>query len=381
MGEDVSHLTRSMTSTTWSAFDLFLKQIEALQCNISSYIALPGPSRLPPTRVFQIQTTPTHPIRPSSTIFTWPPSRPRGSGAQHDGKYDADEYSDLIRGIDLVPAQRQSTKGEIRTSCTTRFGAKHSITTEGVYRHVTSVFIPYGNLIFCCFQTTKQVEIQPRSPINVPIPQSQMQGSYSGGVVNAGNGNELGSGGGGVGSYGMMGQQPDWSVGLGNGGASSWPRPDWGLGRTTQNALDHWPSSSSQRFNQQQQQQHRQSLDQSLNNIPLQPEPLSPFGNHPSSYPSQTSSHDISRTYPTPSSSAPYSDACPSDPYPSDPYPSELSPLTQQPSVSATTEPTSAVTRPLVPPPGNITRCRLCGLRQSPEWRRSESGVKDLCNA
>jgi hypothetical protein len=36
---------------------------------------------------------------------------------------------------------------DTRTNCTTRFGAKHSLNSEGVFRQINSVFIPYGNLI------------------------------------------------------------------------------------------------------------------------------------------------------------------------------------------------------------------------------------------
>jgi hypothetical protein len=41
----------------------------------------------------------------------------------------------------------------------------------------------------------------------------------------------------------------------------------------------------------------------------------------------------------------------------------------------------AASSRPLVPPPGEVECCVLCGTTESPEWRRNESGIKDLCNA
>lgn len=32
-------------------------------------------------------------------------------------------------------------------------------------------------------------------------------------------------------------------------------------------------------------------------------------------------------------------------------------------------------------PPKGVTECASCGLKESPEWRKGESGLKDLCNA
>lgn len=32
-------------------------------------------------------------------------------------------------------------------------------------------------------------------------------------------------------------------------------------------------------------------------------------------------------------------------------------------------------------PPKGVTECVSCGLKESPEWRKGESGLKDLCNA
>lgn len=48
--------------------------------------------------------------------------------------------------------------------------------------------------------------------------------------------------------------------------------------------------------------------------------------------------------------------------------------------VPSSSEKTSS-SRPLVKPPGGVSCCRACGTTESPEWRKSESGIKDLCNA
>jgi len=183
----------------------------------------------------------------------------------------------------MDPSQLATGPDEMRTNCTTRFGAKHSITSEGTYRHVTSVFIPYGTLVFSCFQNTKQVELSPRSP----------------------------------GSYALMTPQQEWSIRP----ASEWRRS----------------SPFMKRDREEYEEQHIESM---------------PYPAHP---PPQTH-HVPEAVYPTPASHA------------SDMYGDVKSP-------GGTTS------RPLVRPPGDVECCRMCGLHESPEWRRSETGVKDLCNA
>lgn len=191
-----------------------------------------------------------------------------------------------MRGVDMDPNQLGAGPGEMRTSCTTRFGAKHSITSEGTYRHVTSVFIPYGSLIFSCFQTTKQVELSPRSPVN----------------------------------YSPMTPRQEWTVPP----VSDWQRPNQSMKREREDY----------------------EFDE---RIP---------------YPQPTSS--LPPLMPEPG----YQPPSPSATYPPDSY-GETS---KSPSAGAGS-------RPFVRPPGDVACCRMCGLRESPEWRRSETGIKDLCNA
>lgn len=58
-----------------------------------------------------------------------------------------------------------------------------------------------------------------------------------------------------------------------------------------------------------------------------------------------------------------------------------LSPKVHSGSLSHPAEKSMGSSRPLVKPPGGVTCCRACGTTESPEWRKSESGIKDLCNA
>lgn len=134
------------------------QSIQAMSEGLSLTIPLPSPSRLPPTRVFQLYSSP-----PSRLLYSWPPPRPPGDPGQLDGSYNAEEYIELLSGVNMDPSVLPHTPGEVRTTCSTRFGAKHSMTSEGVYRLVESVFVPYGDIVFACFQTTKVFELSPRS--------------------------------------------------------------------------------------------------------------------------------------------------------------------------------------------------------------------------
>ncbi|KAK4688302.1 hypothetical protein P7C73_g1812, partial [Tremellales sp. Uapishka_1] len=272
------------------------QQIHALHLNISSTVLPPTRTRFPPTRVFQLHTTATSPTRPGSLIFSWPPPRPPNLPAQVDGLYDAEEYSDLMRGVDMDPSQLASGPGEPRTSCTTRFGARHSITSEHVYRQVTSVFIPYGSLIFACFQTTRLYEIPPPSPdmFNLVTPQQNWQQQ----------------------DYKNANRQPKR------------PREEYELSYAPEPASAYVPEPAY------------------VPETAYIPDPASTFV------------PELSPLYPTPSPGTARSQKSPTE------------------SVGLNNG-----SRPLVRPPGDVECCKACGTRESPEWRKSEEGVKDLCNA
>lgn len=117
-------------------------------------------SNLPPDRVFLIHTTPDCPTRPNSVIFAWPPPRIQPFVALdnleplYDGSYWVEDYAELVHQTKL-----QRSRGNLpwtdanRTSCTQRYQGSHVLHNEGLHRIVESIMIPYGKIIFACFQT------------------------------------------------------------------------------------------------------------------------------------------------------------------------------------------------------------------------------------
>lgn len=59
--------------------------------------------------------------------------------------------------------------------------------------------------------------------------------------------------------------------------------------------------------------------------------------------------------------------------------PQDPSPLNPSPKRNAEAGPSSS--RPMLQPPPGVDGCIWCHTRSSPEWRRSDSGVKNMCNA
>lgn len=198
----------------------------------------------------------------------------------------------------MDPNQLAAKPGEVRTNCSTRFGAEHSIRTENVYRHVTSVFIPYGSVIFACFQTTKLYDLP-------PLPSSEAW------------------------------NQP----------TSAPPAPP--------------PVAT-----------------------PAPPPPPPPVP------PREWRSNDYDQYPPPPRyahEQSPYSPHHP--PYAGHSYDAGGAPVPYHRLGGSENTPTpprvtsGSSTRPLVRPPGDVEKCRGCGTRESPEWRKGENGIKDLCNA
>lgn len=257
-----------------------------MQEAVASRIMIAARGQWPPSRVFQLHATES-PHHAPTLLFTWPPPRPQASQGIGDGFYDADEYADLMRGVDMDPSKLTTKPGDLRTNCTTRFGTKHVIRTEGCYREVNSVFIPYGSVVFACFQTQKTIPLP--SAVKGPQPQAQAPMASSPVVASGGS---------------------DWRP-----AAPSGPSGD---------GYENYASTS---------------------------------GAFPREYGAPAGFNNA----------APYGqslgygrvgDAAPTPPRPS-----------------------GSSSRPLVRPPGDVEKCRGCGTRESPEWRKGENGVKDLCNA
>ena len=107
-------------------------------------------------------------------LLSWPPprlfSRPVESQLVtqsdttvfHDGSYFADDFARLAQGVSIAPGS--SSLSDANTSCTRRFRAKHTLTTEGKVRSIESVLIPYGGVILACFHTTFQQQLPPPDP-------------------------------------------------------------------------------------------------------------------------------------------------------------------------------------------------------------------------
>ncbi|WVN86251.1 uncharacterized protein L203_101412 [Cryptococcus depauperatus CBS 7841] len=363
---------------TWYMGD---EQIEALHRNISNFIPVAPLTHRPPVRVFQLHLLPPDhlPLASTQLIFSWPPPRPPGSLATHDGLYNATEYCDMMKHVDMDPSQLTAGPGELRTSCTTRYGAHHLVTTEGLHRTVASVFISYGKLIFACFQTIKAYE----------LPKSQEEFSKR--------------------TWGEDVQQslppavqdePLATPPLHLSTQPSVHPPSLQHPSNLQNSFD-WPQTQSAPVWQDSNSYPSVNPWETGFSMPNVGMPMSAHLPTPSAIPQSQdiASHSSqgAAAYPTPVSAGGYYYSEYSSSLSSGLTPTSTPQPTLHPPPVAPTKPTSETgsgnegcaaknggkpsTRPLVKPPGDIERCIMCGTTQSPEWRKSESGVKDLCNA
>lgn len=287
------------------------EQIEALHADILHNIPIPPQDGLPPRRVFQLYTLPES-GRPAQLVFTWPPSR-TGPSPRYDGTYDAEEYTNLMEGVDMDPA-RLPFGNEVRTNCTSRFGTKHSINKDGLLRHVHSVWIPYGSLIFACFQTTYVTHADSPSIAVQPAPH-------------------------------------DWVTP---------PLPPRSQDR---------PAERYEELYQTPQSHHSSHIGSSS----------ASFSNHHASGPSHQTPVQFHQGYPSPG--IPYGEHYTPNHSTSSTVPANSSISPDQVDQHGASNGAGGSGRPMVKPPGEIEQCGMCGTKESPEWRRSESGVKDLCNA
>ncbi|ODO11145.1 hypothetical protein I350_01748 [Cryptococcus amylolentus CBS 6273] len=407
------------------------EQIEALYRDVLNKISIPPNTGRPPTRVFQLHLLPPDfsPETPTQLIFSWPPPRAQGSLATLDGYYNALEYCDMMKHVDMDPSQLTAGPGELRTNCTTRYGAHHLVTTEGLHRTVASVFIPYGKLIFACFQTIKEHELP----------------------IGNGNGNGNGQQGNGWGHGGL--HPPTGAPSL---TPSPAPTPSHLPPHPSHPAHQHTPHSHPHQHpyshphpnshphpHPHHRQHHPQdwSTDPSL--LPHRQEsgssdfsdwdPHGSYGIMDSASLGQAQGNDLhlapSNAYPTPASAtSSYGYYTPTPDYgsslssglgtvhppPGAPGGQGAGPQTATadrhgsvPVGALASAPVSgsgagesksgkgeagggagggngnskASSRPLVRPPGDIECCVMCGTKESPEWRKGQTGKKDLCNA
>ncbi|KAK8854676.1 hypothetical protein IAR55_003415 [Kwoniella newhampshirensis] len=369
------------------------EQIETLHTNISKVIPIPPRTRFPPDRVFQLHLANTElPHHAPQLVFSWPPPRAPSVSTVSDGLYNSAEYCEMMRGVEMDPSQLTAGPGEMRTNCTTRYGAQHSITTEGVYRHVTSVFIPYGSIIFACFQTTKLYELHSvQTPSSAPAPPPMLTTTTNGvdiGYTALSHPNPV------VGaaeapwssnppSFTIPGQPPptlDWPT---QGSSTEWtssPPPPAMLSRRSNQppAWNAYPISAPS-----------QPVQSAYHAPPPPPHHL----------PIHHQSHPRESDYPTPSPTAPYHQPHHYNHTP--PHDYGGAPVSTSQMSEANGSSTSGgeggdggegaggsvgagggrSSRPLVKPPAGVECCVMCGTTKSPEWRKNESGIKDLCNA
>lgn len=141
-----------------------------------------------PAYVFQILSADALP----DVLFSWPPPRLYPQGARErqdghdaqvsyaDGSYFPDDFAKLAQGVDSLKRELS----DANTSCTRRFRAKHTLTTDAMLRGVESVLIPYGSIVLACFGTSyaqlvggldSMGAVAPRQPQAAPL-QTASQG-------------------------------------------------------------------------------------------------------------------------------------------------------------------------------------------------------------
>ena len=229
-----------------------------------------------------------------------------------------------MEGVNMDPASL-SFGNEVRTNCTSRFGTKHSINKDGLLRHVHSVWIRYGSLIFACFQTTLVTHVGTPPAIVQPVPAQYSQPS------------------------------DDWAPG---------PPPP------PPQARDGRAERYDDRIYQTPQSHHSAQMGSSA-----------AFSTPHSSGPAHQTPVQFHQGYPSPG--IPYGEQyTPNHSTSSSVTVNGAVPVDQVDRHShSATNGAPASSRPMVKPPGEIERCGMCGTKESPEWRRNENGIKDLCNA
>jgi hypothetical protein len=165
------------------------EECQSMWQSIQSHRTL-KPSTTGPQYVFQVLSAVPSSQQESASLpnvlFSWPPPRlfadPTGDALTAsainfaDGSYFLDDFARLAQGVDQLTLQKELS--DANTSCTRRFRAKHTLTTEGMIRSVESVLIPYGSIVLACFSITyaqvlpgssAPLSVNRRASVEVPL--------------------------------------------------------------------------------------------------------------------------------------------------------------------------------------------------------------------
>jgi hypothetical protein len=112
-----------------------------------------------------------------NVLFSWPPPRFVASPMDDagttsainfaDGSYFVDDFARLAQGVDQLTLRKELS--DASTSCTRRFRAKHTLTTDAMVRSVESVLIPYGSIVLACFSVTYAEAMADSSAVGEPF--------------------------------------------------------------------------------------------------------------------------------------------------------------------------------------------------------------------
>ncbi|KAJ9119461.1 hypothetical protein QFC24_005694 [Naganishia onofrii] len=407
------------------------EDIESMWKDVSENIPFHPPNEPapPPERVFIVHTTGESAVRPNSVVFAWPPPRIK-FGDEHgesreaqnanevatsgmhsfspkldengreiprmDGSYWADDYAELMKHVELEnKTGKEDAWGTFgKTSCTSRFQGGHLMTNEGLWRKIESIFIPYGNITFASYQTTQALPLNAASDLNVPtaLLPADVQGGMDPNqqyydVLDPSNAawqpqvpGQVAHLDGQVQSY-----PPEWEQDVHN-PANLPPLTGNSMQFYQQNGYQHeYPQVTGQTFPLHSLTQAADMQYHGASSVPWT-DPTAP----------QTSQRGTKRKQ---------NDSSNPDKY-IVPYQSATERMSVAPRmVSGSDLPEGTTSVPAgrgrkittvkkgedgqtivkvtvaVPPPEGVECCVQCGTRESPEWRKSESGVKNLCNA
>lgn len=334
------------------------QHVEALADDVCDHVPHECNPPHPPRRVFQIfQTHEDNPYRADKVLYSWP--RPRQPGDDFDapdGSYEYCDYRALLQDIDLTP----HIKFE-KTHCQSRCLLSFTSYTENIYRVINATIIPYGAIMFVRFQTVEMGPLVPKieSPVVMPpssaVPNSAISSYRNWDTETAGPPEN-------VHPY----SEPPLQVV----GPEAYPVSHYDRSRPISHGPvdirqydppSHYPPTSSEYFR--------------MPPLPLPPHlqpqypPMPPMPTHAPPYGQEQFQHP----HPNP---APYTSTAPWQKTAG----IASGNITGVGNVPKKPE-AGPSSRPMLQPPPGVDGCIWCHTRASPEWRRSDSGIKNMCNA